>query len=156
MSSRRLLAAATAGSALAGLVLAPGAAASSRPAVRLVTVQAYDPNGTAVGLVLHGGKARVQAVRGRATCDYTDPTRRCVHNADGDPRTAATGFTAPRLRAFSLVGRVGDGPFVQLGTRPTTISGEGAVRLYYNDARGRYDDNEGAFVVKVAPCRRGC
>ncbi len=53
----------------------------------------------------------------------------------------------PGLFAFSLIGKVGRGHLVFIGTGPRTVSGRGRLALAYND--GNYTDNSGGYTVRL-------
>lgn len=58
------------------------------------------------------------------------------------------GFVLPGAPAWGLVGRVGNGPWVQVGPGPTTLSGAGALVFAVND--DLFVDNRGSFTVTVS------
>jgi hypothetical protein len=58
------------------------------------------------------------------------------------------GFTLPGAPAWGLVGRVGNGPWVQVGSGPTTLSGTGELAFAVND--DLLVDNSGSFSVTVS------
>ena len=62
--------------------------------------------------------------------------------------TAFGGFPLPGAPAWGLVGRVGSGPWVQIGHGPTTLSGTGALAFAVND--DLLVDNAGSFTVTVS------
>ena len=156
---RRLVA--TSLAALAAGVLALPAAAGARPAPRPVTitfwvpVKASDDDGRIVAFLFSGQWARISAT-GQADCNVNDNSEACTLDADGSDALAPTDWYAQGMRQFSLIGRVGDGPLVQLGTQPTQVSGSGAVRVTYNDLLGAYEDDGGGFLVKVTQCLLRC
>ena len=57
------------------------------------------------------------------------------------------GFVLPGAPALGLVGRVGNGPWVQVGSGPTTLSGTGALVFAVNDYYFFFWDNTGSFSV---------
>jgi hypothetical protein len=59
-------------------------------------------------------------------------------------------FTAGKLVAFSLIGKVGSGPAVQLGSAARTVSGSGRLYMAYND--NYYEDNTGGYTVTIQRC----
>ena len=61
---------------------------------------------------------------------------------------AAGGFPLPGAPAWGLVGRVGGGPWVQIGTGPTRLSGTGELVFAVND--DLLADNSGSFTVTVS------
>jgi hypothetical protein len=58
------------------------------------------------------------------------------------------GFVLPGAPAWGLVGRVGSGSWVQVGSGPTTLPGTGAVQFAVND--DLFGDNVGSFSVTVS------
>lgn len=54
---------------------------------------------------------------------------------------------ATLLPASSWIARVGTGPWVAVGSGPTTLSGTGEIQFAFND--GLYSDNSGSFVATV-------
>jgi len=67
---------------------------------------------------------------------------------EGDGETVCEGdCLAPHMAAWSLVVKIGDGPWQQGATGPITLTGTGPVLLAVND--GWYGDNGGAFSVTV-------
>jgi hypothetical protein len=103
---------------ITGLVLRPG---------QVVTV-------TATGGVCPTGDAYCPGPDGNAAVDSTS--------------IAFGGFPLPEAPAWGLVGRVGDGPWVQVGGGPTTLSGTGALVFAVND--DLLTDNTGSFTVSVS------
>ena len=59
--------------------------------------------------------------------------------------TSYGGFVLPGAPAWGLVGRVGNGPWVQVGSGPTTLSGTGMLVFSVND--DLFWDNTGSFTV---------
>jgi hypothetical protein len=57
------------------------------------------------------------------------------------------GYVLPGAPAYGLIGRVGDGPWVQVGSGPTTLSGTGHLVFAVND--DFLPDNTGSFEVSV-------
>ena len=62
--------------------------------------------------------------------------------------SAFGGFPLPGAPAWGLVGRVGSGPWVQIGRGPTTLTGAGALAFAVND--DLLVDNAGSFTVTVS------
>jgi hypothetical protein len=58
------------------------------------------------------------------------------------------GFVLPGAPAWGLVGRVGSGSWVQVGSGPTTLSGTGSVQFAVND--DLFGDNVGGFSVTLS------
>lgn len=121
-------------------------------------VRADDPDGRN-SVNLHRGQwVKIEAVRGRADCNDNDNDNSdaCVFDADGQDTAAPADWLAPGLDQFSLVGKVGEGHYKQLGTDRTKLTGRGTLNLAYNDLNGAYDDNRGGFLVKITKCVWGC
>jgi hypothetical protein len=57
------------------------------------------------------------------------------------------GFVAPGKPAWGLVGRVGSGPWVQIGSGPTPLNGTGVVEFAVND--DWFVDNDGTFEATI-------
>ncbi len=101
-----------------GLVLLPG---------QVVTV-------TATGGVCAYGDSYCPGPDGNAAVDTT-------HSSYG-------GFPLPGAPAWGLLGRVGIGPWVQIGHGPTALSGTGTLVFAVND--DLLADNAGSFTVTVS------
>ena len=141
--------------AIVGLVLAQGtAAAPSTTASSVYTVGSSTSPGADTGLVLTGGLT-VTATATGAFCPFGNSF--CV-GPDGYPSINTTqssfgGFVLPGAPAWGLVGRVGGGLWVQVGSGPTTISGTGDLVFAVND--DLWSDNAGSFTVTVSySCQR--
>jgi hypothetical protein len=119
-------------------------------------VRADDEDGRVVANLREGQWAKVSAVRAWTDCNTEDDSDACRHGRDGADALAPADWLAPGLRQFSLVGAVGGGDFVQLGSERTKMTGTGPVALAYNDLIGGYDDNRGGFLVRVTKCRWAC
>lgn len=108
---------------------------------------------TATGIVLASGDQVVVTASGSGT--WGCPA--CLMTPDGwlnngQYPPGGSGFYAPGLRAFSLVGRVGSAPPVFVGSGPATLTGSGALTFAVND--DFYGDNEGVgFTVTVVVTR---
>jgi hypothetical protein len=103
-----------------------------------------DEPGLNTGLVLKKGSVTVTAT---GTVCYLGSL--CV-GPDGDSSIDTTnpGFVLPDASGIALVGRVGSGPWVQLGSGPTPLSGKGEVVLAVNDIY--FPDNSGSFMVTIS------
>jgi PA-IL-like protein len=125
---------------LAAQVGAAGGVTTSSYTVASTT----DEPGFSTGLVLKKGSVTVTAT---GTVCYIGSL--CV-GPDGDSSidTSDPGFLLPGASGIALVGRVGTGPWVQLGSGPTTLSGKGELVLAVNDIY--YPDNTGSYVVNVS------
>ncbi len=68
---------------------------------------------------------------------------------DGDPGAGAcsTLCPAPTLTYWSLIARIGDGPWREVGSGPTTVLGTGELYLGVDD--DGYDDNSGNWTATV-------
>lgn len=111
----------------------------------------YTVDGQAVfntGLVLTEGMS-VTATATGVVC--ASPNNLCP-GPNGDASFDTThdwfgGFVLPGAPALGLVGRVGNGPWVQVGSGPTTLSGTGALVFSVNDYYSYFWDNTGSFTV---------
>lgn len=137
------------GLALAGATIALVLTAQAAAALSGVyTVGSTTVPGVDTGLVLNGQSVTVTATGTVCITNWgycTDP--------DGDPSVDTTqtgfgGFVLPGAPAYGLVGRVGDGPWVQVGSGPTQLSGSGDLVFAVNDDYFR--DNSGYFTVTVS------
>ncbi|MEU6218775.1 hypothetical protein ABZ845_14830 [Streptomyces sp. NPDC047022] len=73
---------------------------------------------------------------------------------DGDTATlAGTRFPLAGVPRWSLMGRVGDGPWRYIGAGPTVLPGDGELYLAVDD--DRYGDNSGVFRAGVSRCTCG-
>jgi hypothetical protein len=75
-------------------------------------------------------------------------------DADSDPDgLPASSFhadcLAPGEPIYGLVGKVGAGPWVFVGSGPTELSGAGRLQLALNDDVNAYDDNSGSFEATI-------
>ena len=68
-------------------------------------------------------------------------------NGTGTPGHHVPPFLAEGLSEFSLIARVGSGPWQFVGAGPTAISGTGVLTFAMNDTF--WGDNQGSMVVKV-------
>ena len=108
-----------------------------------------DEPGLSTGLVLKKGQPVTVTATGVVCANFNDL---CV-GPDGDPSVDTTqsgfgGFVLPGAPAWALVGRVGSGPWVQVGSGPTTLSGKGKLVFAVND--NFFGDNTGGFMVTVS------
>ncbi len=88
---------------------------------------------TATGAVCVSGSSMCPGPNGDSAVDTTS--------------TAYGGYPLPGAPAYGLIGRVGDGPWVQVGSGPATLSGTGSVQFAVND--DYLPDNRGSFAVTV-------
>jgi len=130
--------------ALAALGSAAGTLTTSNYVVQPTTVP-----GVSTGLVLKKGKQVTVTATGVVCANYTNL---CVTpDGDGSVNTWYTGnggFEQPEASAYGLIGRVGSGPWVEVGRGPTSLSGKGEVVFAVND--DAYGDNDGYFEVAVS------
>jgi hypothetical protein len=140
--------------ALAALGSAAGPTTTS---VVFVGPQTNEP-GLNTGLVLKNGSVTVTATG--VLCAHVDTL--CVGPAGyaGDPpidttQTSFGGFVLPGAPAFGLIGRVGSGPWMQVGGGPTTFSGQGELVFAVNDFHELFGDNTGGFTVTMSHKRGG-
>ena len=130
--------------ALAAQVGAAGGTTTSDYTVPSTT----DEPGLDTGLVLQKGRS-VTVTASETVCPNTGY---CV-SPDGTSVVDTTqsnfgGFVLPGAPAYGLVGRVGSGPWVQVGSGPTKLSGAGALVFAVND--DLFGDNWGGFMVTVS------
>jgi hypothetical protein len=131
------------------LALVATAAAVAPVTITTFVVSGSAGPGVSTGLVLDG-----DAVTVTATGTVCPNAGGVCAEPDGDPavdttRSAHGGFPAPGEPAWGLVGRVGTGPWLQVGSGPTTISGTGVVELAVNDDTP--SDNAGYYTLSVSP-----
>jgi len=149
------------------LAAAAAAPAASAAAATIVFVPADPPAGShyiSTGVTLAPGQQVRISAGGTAYCGNTDV---CGTGTGPDGKQGTTGdqqraevlaeygidygpFEAPSLTAFSLIGRVGTGPVLQLGSATHTVAGSGVLMLAYND--NLYSDNTGGYTVTVQRC----
>jgi hypothetical protein len=139
------------GIASLGLML-PAASGAVRPAGAVPTeTTIYTVGGLTVldtGLVLSAG-ASVSVTATGAVCvsGYSMCPGPNGNPAVDTTSTAYGGYPLPGAPAYGLIGRVGDGPWLQIGGGPTTVSGTGSLKFAVNDDYVR--DNTGSFTVSV-------
>lgn len=149
---RRILNGITTLGAVGALVLAAQVtAASPTTSSSVYTVGSLTVPGVDTGLTLKSGRYVTVTAIG-AVCPGTGY---CV-GPDGYPSVDTMhsnygGFVLPGAPAYGLVGRVGDGPWVQVGSGPTKLSGSGDLVFAVND--DWYPDNTGSFTVTVTYSR---
>jgi hypothetical protein len=130
------------------LVVAAQGTAAGLATTSVYTVGALTVPGVNTGLVLKKG----HPVTVTATDTVCPGTGYCV-GPDGNPAADTThssfgGFVLPGAPAYGLVGRVGTGPWVQVGSGPTTLSGKGVLVFAVND--DLFGDNTGSFTATVS------
>jgi hypothetical protein len=145
---------------LAALAVSTSASAAGSRDPHVFTVGSLTVPGVDTGLVLEPG----QRVKVTATGVFCPGTGFCA-DPEGSPLGNSYdqtwgGFTLPGAPAYGLIGRVGEGPWVHVGTGPTTLTGAGALVFAVND--DLYPDNTGGFTATVTPpkgkprpCERG-
>jgi hypothetical protein len=126
------------------VVAAQGTAAGSATTSEY-TVGALTVPGVNTGLVLK--KGRPLTVTATGTVCYIGSL--CV-GPDGGTSIdkSAGGFVLPDAPAIALIGRVGSGPWVQVGSGPTKLSGSGVLVFAVND--NWFPDNTGSFTATVS------
>lgn len=76
-----------------------------------------------------------------------------AHGPQGDTTTAAgPGFPLQGVPRWSLIGRLGNGPWQYIGAGPTRLVGHGELYLAVND--DFLSDNSGSFTANISQC--GC
>jgi hypothetical protein len=146
----RILKVVTVVSTIAFVFAAQAPAAGPSAVANVYTVGALTVPGINTGLVLENGLDVTVTATG-AVCPFGGSIF-CV-GPDGYPPVDTTqsifgGFVLPGAPAWGLVGRVGDGPWVQIGSGPTTLSGSGALVFAVND--DLFGDNAGSFTATVS------
>jgi hypothetical protein len=128
---------------------APGTTAGPTTVSNVYTVGGGSVPGVTTGLVLEPGMTVTVTATG-AVCPFGNsycpgPNGNTAWNTT---TSAYGGFPLPGAPAWGLVGRVGGGPWVQVGSGPTTLSGTGALVFAVND--DLLGDNSGSFTVTVS------
>ncbi len=129
---------------------AQGSAAGSVTTSNVFVGPKTDEPGVSSGLVLKKGHGVSVSATGNM-CPFGGTF--CV-GPDGyasfdTTQSAFGGFVLPGAPAWGLVGRVGSGPWVQVGDGPTTLSGKGELVFAVND--DLFGDNTGdGFMVTVS------
>ena len=107
-----------------------------------------DQPGLNTGLVLKKGSVTVTAT-GEVCANYSTLCVSPDGNSSVDTNLSGFGgFVLPGAPAWGLVGRVGSGQWVQVGSGPTKLSGRGELVFAVND--DLFDDNTGGFMVTVS------
>ena len=133
---------------LALAVAAQAGAAGPTTVSNTYTVGGLSVPGASTGLVLTSGMS-VTVTAGGAVCPYWG----FCPGPDGyalwdTTQSSFGGFPLPGAPAWGLVGRVGGGQWVQIGTGPTSLSGTGELVFAVND--DLLVDNSGSFTVTVS------
>jgi hypothetical protein len=129
---------------------AQGIAAGSLTTSSVLVAPQTDEPGVSSGLVLKKGYGVSVSATGDM-CPFGGAF--CVgpdgYASSDTTQSAFGGFVLPGAPAWGLVGRVGSGPWVQVGDGPTTLSGEGELVFAVND--DLFGDNTGdGFMVTVS------
>ena len=145
---------ATLGVVASVLVAAASAAAGGPTTTTTTTSTTFTVPGSSVpglstGLVLTTGSPVTVTAAG-AVCPYGDGFCPGPDGYLGIDTTWSPygGFPLPGAPAWGLVARVGAGPWIQVGSGPTAVSGEGVLELAVND--DLLSDNSGSFTVTVS------
>jgi hypothetical protein len=127
------------------LVVATQGTAASTATTSVYIVGALTAPGVNTGLVLKKGHPVTVTATGRVCIG----TGYCG-GPDGNSSTNTTqsSFLLPGAPAYGLVGRVGTGQWVQVGSGPTQLSGRGELVFAVND--DFYGDNTGSFTATVS------
>lgn len=146
---KRLSGLATVVVVVAVALVAQAGAAGPATVSNTYTVGGQGVPGVTTGLVLTAGMS-VTVTATSAVCPFGDGF---CPGPDGyvpwDTTTSSFGgFVLPGAPAWGLVGRVGAGPWVQVGSGPTTLSGTGELVFAVND--DLFSDNAGSFTVTVS------
>ena len=136
--------------AVLAVALVGQASATGRETVsNTYTVGSQGVPGASTGLVLTAGMSVTITATG-AVCPFGDSF--CPGPDGYVPWNTTTssygGFVLPGAPAWGLVGRVGSGPWVQVGDGPMTLSGTGELVFAVND--DLFSDNAGSFAVTVS------
>jgi len=113
------------------------------------TVDGLSVPGVTTGLLLRQGQVVTVTASG-AVCPFGDAycPGPAGNSAQDTTSTSFGGFPLPGAPAWGLVGRVGGGQWVQIGSGPTMLSGTGALEFAVND--DLLSDNVGSFTVTVS------
>jgi hypothetical protein len=135
--------------AAVALVVAAHAAAGGPTTVSNVyAVGSQGVPGVDTGLVLTGGM-EVTVTAGGSVCPFgfgacNGPGGVASWNTN---QSSYGGFVLPGAPAWGLVGRIGDGPWIHVGSG-STLSGTGRLVFAVND--DLFADNRGSFTVTVS------
>jgi hypothetical protein len=127
-------------------LLAPGAAEANqmRGVTEFLPVSARTMPGADTGFAVKAGAPlTVRAFGG--VCLFGAGS--CVDSPNGDPSVDTTtgAFPLPGAPAGALIARVGDGPWTQVGSGPTAVSGSGNLVFAVND--DSLGNNTGGFLA---------
>jgi hypothetical protein len=136
--------------ALVLVVAAPSPAAGPTTVSNVYTVGGLTVPGASTGLVLEARMSVTVTATG-AVCPFDGggfcPGPNGYQQWD-TTQSSYGGFVLPGAPAWGLVGRVGNGPWIQVGSGPTTLSGTGVLVFAVND--DLLGDNNGSFTVTVS------
>lgn len=124
---------------------AQGAASGSATISTVYTVAPASVPGVNTGLVLKKGLSVTVTATG-VVCWY--PGGFCADPDGHAYDTTNAGFLVSGAPLLQLVARVGNGPWVEVGSGPTKLSGKGVLVFAVND--NYYPDNTGSFQVTVS------
>ena len=134
---------------LALAIPAPAFATQPQPASDQYTVGALTVPGVHTGFTVKPN-APVTVTGAEAVCPFGGNS--FCPGPDGYPFDTTSssfgGFVLPGAPAWGLVGRVGNGPWVQVGGGPTTLEGSGELVFAVND--DLFSDNTGSFTATVS------
>lgn len=126
-------------------------AAFAQPAYRVLTVDAINVTDTGMWITAGQtvtGKAAGYVSWGNGSGGY-GPTATPTGNPLNSVAPAGSSYTAPRCRSYTLIGRVGNGPWFCLGLNINFVAKTtGELYLWFND--NNYGDNHGAYSVELA------
>jgi hypothetical protein len=136
--------------AAAAVALFSAAAALAGPTTvtNTYTVGSLTVPGVSTGIVLEAGGSITVSASGTVCFAISS----LCYGPNGNPAANTTssaygGFVLPGAPAWGLIGRVGAGPWIQVGSG-TTLSGTGQVVFAVND--DLLGDNRGSFTVTVS------
>jgi hypothetical protein len=127
------------------LIAAQGAASGSATVSTVYTVGPSTVPGVNTGLVLGKGQSVIVTATGMV-CWY--PGGFCADPDGHAYDTTSGGFLVSGAPLLRLVARVGNGPWVEVGSGPTKLSGKGVLVFAVSD--NHYPDNTGSFQVTVS------
>jgi hypothetical protein len=141
--------AALAVAAVALVAVAQAGAAGPATVSNVYTVSGLTVPGVDTGLVLQQGQSVTVTASG-AVCPFGDSF--CPGPNGYVPwdttQSSFGGFPLPGAPAWGLVGRVGSGSWVQVGSGPTVLTSTGSLVFAVND--DLLTDNAGSFTVTVS------
>lgn len=135
--------------ALALFLAASAAAVGPVTVTDTYTVGSATVPGVNTGLVVEAGRPVTVTATGTVCFSFSS----LCYGPNGNPAQDTTvsgygGFVSPGAPAWGLVGRVGAGPWVHVGSGPTTLAGTGVLVFAVND--DLFPDNRGTFSVSVS------